>query len=396
MKLLTLALIAFTASGQTKFTGPITSSNGTGSSLNTYDWAEGRFPALQSWDAAIANVDSLGSTARAKVLWIGDSWSADGAEQLRYALQKNYPDGGYGFRNMEATATGQGFPGSVVRGGVWTDTQDSWTGSFGPGSTITSSSDTTATATYNITSPCQSVTIFYINQTSGGSFQYRRTASGTTGAFTTQNTTGTNNTLGSITVSSGSPAISSVDIQMISGNVKIVGVYIDAGGPGITVNNIGRAGSKASSYAAADVALWELEIAAIGANLVIIEFGANELLQQNTSSRNAPADQIAAITTLVSWIQATIPDAGIILVPQAHIADSLGSPYKLKDYVNAQEAYAAANGLGFFSMYKILTPYDSPYAGGRQLWNNNYHYSQRGARLCMNVLGSWMMVASRH
>jgi len=393
MKLLTLTLIAFAASGQTKFTGPITSSNGTGSSLTTYDWAEGRFPALQSWDAAIANVDSLGSTARAKVLWIGDSWSPDGSEQLRYALQKNYPDGGYGFRNMEATVAGQGFPGSVIRVGVWTDTQDSWTGSFGPGSTITSSSDTTATATYNITSPCQSVTIFYINQTSGGSFQYRRTASGTTGAFTSQNTTGTNNTLGSVTVSSGSPAISSVDIQMISGNVKIVGVYIDAGGPGITVSNIGRAGSKASSYAAADVALWESEIAAIGANLVIIEFGANELLQNNT-----PASQIAAITTLVSWIQATIPDAGILLVPQAHISDALGTAgYKLKDFVNAQEAYAAANGLGFFSMYKILTPYDSPNIARRdQLWYGNYHYSQRGARLCMNVLGSWMMMASRH
>lgn len=386
-----LCFFATGLNGQTQFAGPITATSGSTGTLIPYDWAENRF-VLQSWDAAVSNVDSGGS-ARARYLWTGDSWSADGAQQLRAYFNKIYPDGGEGFKDLSPIVAGQGFNGSLTQTGTWTNAINNWTGAFGPGSTLSTTSDTAtpASATVNFSNPTQTVSVWYIKQPTGGTFNWRRTASGATSGYTAQSTVGPANTLGTLAISVGGNSITSVDLQLASGTVQFVGIVSDSGTAGIIMHNIGRPGTMASDFFGADAALWQAEVAALAPNVVILEFGVNEIIQNKT-----PAQQITAIAGLVARINAAVPDAGIILVPPAHISDSYGTTYKIADFVNAQEAYARSAGLGFFSMYKILTPYDSPFAGGRQLWNNDDHYSTRGARVVMNVLGNWMMLGARH
>lgn len=392
-----LILSAGTLSAQ--FTRPLYPVNATSGTLPEHaGLAENRSLAMRSWDSKVAFLTdeiatlSTSSSGQPTVLYIGDSWSFL-AEELKNALQSgNYGNGGFGFARLGPSDFPGYFTGSVTQTGAWSNLYDQYgTTAFGPGGVTTSSSDSTTPANVNVAFPVtqQYIKILYTNAASGGSFRYRINA----GAWTVQSTAGTAGTLGTVSIATGSSAITTMDVQMVSGTVNFAGFASATGTAAPTLHNIGRAGAKASDFASMNATLWQSEIAVLNPDIAIIQFGVNELL-----GNVSPASQLASMGTLISELRAVRPDIGIVLMPPAQIdvAAVNAGGYVMADYVNAQATYARANGYGFFCMYKMVTPFNDANASARASWTNFDHITPRMARTVASSLASWMMIGARH
>ena len=211
--------------------------------------------------------------------------------------------------------------------------------------------------------------IWWVKQTSGGSFKYSVDG----GSYTTEPTAGAL-TDGPVTpVTLGSSGAHTLRIKYAGGGSTYVSGLIECNGDensGILVHNGGNSGTTSgtwySNYSGSGAAIPCAGIAAIDPNLIIICLGENDF---NTS---VPAATFQAnLTGLIGLIQTankTAPGGTGVAVPILLLAGPLGvtaDAAQWQAYVNAMYAIAAANEL--VDVFDMTLRY--PAADAANTWN---------------------------
>ena len=333
---------------------------------------------LRQWQAKLGTMQTAGNpNTQAVVNVIGDSWTAGQSitTPLKVYLQSKLGNIGPGYNSF---ANGE----TVVSGitmstlGTWVDT----TGSSALGVDLydTTSSDVATPASKTVTATAAGFTALYYQQPGGGSFSYAVDSAATT----TVSTAGLAS-VQSITVSGLSLASHSVVFTLTaagSAGVRLIGITFQSPGHGALINRFGHSGATTGNYTAVSASTWEAALTTTNADVNVIILGVNDMnaaISTSTMSAN--------LTSLISRIQAALPNSDVVLLTQTDSGLTPSTPQV--NYVNSQQDLARSLNVGFVDAFKALGPYNG---NARNLYLGNNHPNGNGGQAIANLLNVYL------
>ena len=166
-------------------------------------------------------------------------------------------------------------------------------------------------------SPFTRATIYYLQLSGGGSFDF-----GKTGNTVTINTSGASSSVQSYSrrIWSGNVEDDTVLITNVTGNVYLLGIKLENDSVGGTVTVAGHGGNKAEDFAALDATSFTTFVTACDPAVVFLNLGQND-----NSSTSAYQANMQTIITRIRNADATVPI--VLEVPYAGTAGPLGTYY---------------------------------------------------------------------
>ena len=168
----------------------------------------------------------------------------------------------------------------------------------------------------------------------------------------------------------------SLQIEVVSGRVKIAGVVL-AAATGCLMHNLAYGGSSALGWASVDQAVWLQALGRLGFDAVALGLGGNDE-SQSRSVAQYTADITSIVSTLCSANRAA--DIALCLRPQAPRS---GVPEQMDAYASAARLFCSTLDLALFDARpRFGTSYvEYGYAGSRrQLFGpDNVHLNAAGA-----------------
>jgi hypothetical protein len=345
---------------------------------------------LQDYTGQAAKVLGADGTSQDRVGWFGDSWvqRMDLTTPLRTYIQTALGDGGRGWTSFWLTfVKGSTYydglsatAGATQRTGTWTD-RVRVAGATGLDISDITTSDVTATIKLTYTYAFTSATLLTLQQSGGGSFQYRVNG----GAWSsTISTAGTSDVIAtSITgITGGTPLI---EIQIISAGTAGVTFHglipAKAGNYGV-LHRIGIESSTVAHWTQVDATLWQTGVAKLNLNLALILLGTNDKTGNVT-----PQLYASQLATLVGRIRAALPFCDIVIVSPSDVLDNGGTTYSVAQYASAARTVAASLDVAYFDGYALMpSNADANLSTGRGLMEvvsggNSRHLTSDGGRV---------------
>lgn len=328
---------------------------------------------MRDWDGSIAKIQqSAGEVC--VIAFVGDSWVNEGTmyRGVRDYFQGLYGDAGVGFLSLGTPNEISGL--SITTVGTWT-TSDESSGSRGVDISHVESSDTATPAKKSFTYAAQEFVIHYLASSSLGSFRYRVDG----GGWTTVNcNNGGAEALGTETISSLADSNHTLEIEIVSGSIKITGVDIrKTPSDGVRVHALGNGGLDTAEIVAVDATIWQDGLAALVPNVVIVFIGTND-----HNGDMVPATFQSNLTTIISRIRAAVPLADVLLISPAD--NDLSATYELSEYDGGMRTVAIAQSVGHISGLKIIDDYSD--GNSRGLYLNTSHLNSYGYTVLVNAI----------
>lgn len=332
---------------------------------------------LRTWKAQLAHIAQATSNEQAVIAFIGDSWVLNSRifDPLTEWLQTEYGDAGPGFVSIGNNHGSTAMYGvtSYSRTGTWTDS-DQASGSRGPDIAHADTSDTATPAAVQIVATYTSAVIHHINQSGGGSYRWRIDG----GSWTTVSTSAGSEAHDTATISGLSSASHTLDIELVSGTVRLLGVDLQKSGNGVRVHRLGNGGATVAQYVAVDSTIWQASIAALAPDVAIILLGTND-----HSGNRLPGDFGADIATLAGRVRSARSLCDVMLLSPCDNGLS-GKTYTVGHYSNELRSRAVANSYAFVDAHQAMGTYTNADALG--LWENTSHINEVGAQQVADML----------
>lgn len=318
----------------------------------------------------LSNLANLkqGNATQICIACIGDSWTAGETWTLplRLLLQQRLGEGGVGYVPLDIAddaPTGA----TRVTAGTWTDA----TSSYSPHIGSTSSVDF-ATGQKSITTIADKFVVHY--RGGGGVFKYQVDAGGWTEVDTSAQSGNQQLSVTGLTV-----ALHTLAIAPVSGAaVTFFGVDCQKTTlSGVRVSLLAKSGQSASDFAALDATAFANSLTALDPDVVLMMLGVNDMVASRTI-----AQYTADMTTLVTRLTTTLPNANVILVAQTE-SGYTGMTYPLASYAEAMREVAATEGLLFVDLHTALGALGEDPQG---MFLENLHPSVKGGQLFAEII----------
>ena len=253
--------------------------------------------------------------------------------------------------------------GMTIATGNWIDTYHPDIAS-GRGADATETNTADPQATMSLVCPkSDEVKVFYLKQPGGGSFTYNidgLTARTVTSANETQ-TVGIIDIAG-LDLAAGQHQWNFAMLGPGSAGVTLLGASCQANSiPGARIEKIAHSGIRADGMSDIPPALYTAQLRAIGCDLVMIRFSANErgsCLTTGCSGANSvtPDQFVRNLQKLYGTIHSALPGADIAFESENdnYVPDAL---YPMPDYTNSMQAVAQANSAGWLDSFGLMSPY---------------------------------------
>jgi len=164
-------------------------------------------------------------------------------------------------------------------------------------------------------------------------------------------------------------------------SLTLLGVDAQNSTAGVRLHRLANPGATAANYAAVNASMWQAALTALNPNVVVFQFGVNELLANAT-----PASQSTALATLATWARTAMPYADILFVPPVRVGAT--GTYTIDDYATAQKALADSAGYAYYSSINSIGTYSDGNARG--LYANTTHLNSSGGGVVGNNLYRWL------
>ncbi|MFO0748130.1 MAG: GDSL-type esterase/lipase family protein [Myxococcota bacterium] len=351
--------------------------------------------ALGAWFATLQGLENGSAGKITRVAWWGDSAVVgDGyTGRLREKLQARFGDAGPGFVLASPTFDGylrhgvnmsqSGWDAFAVIGG------DVKAGNYGYGGVIATSYGG-ATSSYKTGTPVTAVEIYYQAVPKGGVIQiFVDGAKKSTFTKDTEAASASDQVWRQVL---DKPAKSIKVRAGGEGVVKVYGVVLERGTAGVELDALGILGMRARRWLNADQAHLKAQIAARAPDLVVVNFGGNERVDENLSVKAHTDDMTKALTAL----RAGAPRAACLVVgPLAHGAtDGSGAIDENLDTIYAaQKKVAEAQGCAFFDTMAVMGGAKAPKTWLAKKWiSGDYaHLTPKGHDHLGDLMADWLL-----
>lgn len=325
------------------------------------------------------------------IAFIADSWSHRSGltRRLTAGLKTVYGDGGPGFTHLtwggsqsqpawpqaeSSGAAGDDFtpvgndPVEVTNSGSWTNTPY-----LAPTLTLGVVESSTAGDSFTVTgtdTELLSDAVLYFVASSGAAARYRWDG----GSWQSLNldTAGGSDTVSMSTdISSGTSW--TLEIEVVSGTVKLVGVDFQSASQGVVVHKTAMSGSQAAQWAVqADDADWRSHWSELAPDCVIVFHGTND---QGTGAQSADEFQ-ASLETIVDNLRSAMPDVQIVIaVPPEN---KRGTGVSMLAYMRRAEMVAHIKKTAMVKMQACFGDDAADYAAS---WPDDYHPDNEGNQI---------------
>lgn len=330
---------------------------------------------LHRWRGEVAKLKAGVAGAKPKLLLAGDSWNELDPipKALRARIAEDYPMSGWGWWPAVAGARFANAGAGYSRGGTWTSTDVTATGSLPYGSgldgNMLTTTGTTETATFT---NVQLTELRIFTRNHGGTWRYR--VDGGAWSVVTDSNDGA---LKVTTIVGLSDASHTIEIDTVgnTGRVAIAGYYLTRTAAGIEVLRAGNGGSMGSH-----MSLIAPNIQDIAANLqpdlVMTILGTNDY----RTSGAGVATYIAGLRAMRDAYRAAVPDCGFLFVSPALSGGAVVTPQA--QYRDALYEMCLADGHEFYNMTDDWPAYAVSNAQG--LWTDSLHPNDAGAAALVN------------
>lgn len=161
--------------------------------------------------------------------------------------------------------------------------------------------------------------------------------------------------IGTIALASVPTGAWTLEIEVVGGTVALCGIDARKAGSGVVVHKLAATGSQLAQWVAVDAAQWEIGIAALGLDAMIIMHGAND------QAAASPAATFAAnMGLLIDRARVAIPalDVCVFMPPE----NNMGLPALMANYAAAVKPVAAAKQAGFLNAQYLFGESVAEYA----------------------------------
>lgn len=311
---------------------------------------------------------------------IGDSYTAgpEWTEPLTKSLRKQFGDASGGFINLRGLALIPFIVTSEVTvslSGTWTDAANA-----GPTPDRGYCQSTTAaskiTVNTNVAKAPTLMRLYYV-PTADGQVRYRWNG----GTWTNLSLVGSA-LAASVDLAGlpGAAATWTLEVEVVSGDVRLAGFYHTYAGIGVRVNKIAQSGSSAAGWGGANAVAtteWQGFMAGMGIDLFTVMFGAND------QPSSTPPVIAARLLTIAQSCKTACPAADVLIVMQPE--NHLGRTLAMKDITAAVRDMCVANKIPFVDTQYLYGDTDSEYAiGGPRDWlGDGLHPSRKDGAFVM-------------
>lgn len=364
------------------------SSGSAGAAGPTVDPANVR--ALEGWFRTLG-----GKEAPSRIAWWGDSAIVgDGyTGRVRERLQAELGRGGPGF--MLAAPTFDGY----LRDGVRMKRQG-WeafavisgavkAGNYGYGGVIATSFGG-ASSTFETDRPVSAVAVHYQAVPKGGKLELYVDGATKASAVLDTSSSATQDEVWRPALAK--PA-TSVKLRAGGGGVvKVYGVALESGAPGVVLDALGILGIRARRWLNADADHLKGQLAQRDPDLLVLNFGGNERVDEGLSVKAHTDDMTKALAAL----RAGAPKAACLIVgPLAHGTPGGGAKLDpaLDTIYEAQRKVAKDQGCAFFDTLAAMGGAKAPkvWHGKKWLSGDYAHLTPKGHEHLGDVMADWLL-----
>lgn len=348
--------------------------------------------ALGGWFKSLGTIEG-GAAKRSTIAWFGDSAViSDGyTGRLREKLQGRFGDAGPGFMVAQATFEGYARDGVKLSQADWDAYAviggDVKAGNYGYGGIIATSFGGGA-STFKVGEPVTAVEVYYQAVPKGGVIQIF-----VDGAAKSSFTKDTEAAAASDQVWRQVLDAPAKSIKVRAGGegvVKVYGVVLERGDRGVALDAIGILGMRARRWLNADQAHLKAQVATRAPELVVVNFGGNERVDENLSVKAHTDDMTKALAAL----RAGAPGAACLVVgPLAH-GDADGSlDDNLLTIYEAQRKVAEAQGCAFFDTLAAMGGKKAPSQWHKKGWISGdfAHLTPKGHTHLGDLMAEWLI-----
>jgi len=330
-----------------------------------------------------------------RIAWWGDSAIVgDGyTGRVRERLQAVAGKGGPGFMLVQPTFDGylrdgvrmkrQGWDAFAVIAG------DVKAGNYGYGGVIATSYGG-ASSTFDSDTPVASVAVHYQAVPKGGKLElYVDGATKPTEVLETASSA----TKDAVWRPALAKPASSIKLRAGGGGVvKVYGVALEAGPSGVVLDALGILGIRARRWLNADADHLEGQVAARAPDLIVVNFGGNERVDEGLSIKAHTDD----LTKALAALRAGAPKAACLIVgPLAHGTPGGGAKLDpaLDTLYAAQRKVAKAEGCAFFDTLAVMGGAKAPKVWHDKKWiSGDYaHLTPKGHDHLGDLMADWLL-----
>lgn len=349
--------------------------------------------ALGAWFSTLAGLEEGKASKITKVAWWGDSAViSDGyTGRLREKLQERFGDAGPGFILAGPTFDGYERDGVAMTHAGWDSyaviSGDVKAGNYGYGGVI-STSFGGATTSFKVKTPVTAIEIYYQAVPKGGVIQvFVDGAAKSTYTKDTEAAAASDQVWRQVL---DKPAKSIKVRAGGDGVVKVYGVVLERGAAGVELDANGILGMRARRWLNADAGLLKAQVATRGPDLVVLNFGGNERVDENLSVKAHTDDMTKALAAL----KAGAPRAACLVVgPLAHGDASGKLDENLDTIYEAQRKVAEAQGCAFFDTMAVMGGAKAPKAWAKKKWleGDFSHLTSKGHAHLGDLIAEWLL-----
>jgi len=156
-----------------------------------------------------------------------------------------------------------------------------------------------------------------------------------------------------IAVEDAAPPVN-LTLRVASGTVRLYGVVMETKGPGVVYDSLGMEGARAARFLNADEDHFQAQVARRAPDLIVMQFGGNELVDID----RATPEYRRTLSEAIDFVRSGRPEAACLLVAPVDQGTrgpkGIRSKRGVEDIVGAQREIAFEHGCAFYDTWKMM------------------------------------------